>query len=267
MIQKLIRYGDLALTFLRFYFKRILQYRTDFLIGVLPLLLTQTLGLIFIQLVFAQVPELKGWSYEQVLLVYSFYIVASGLDLIVFDNLGYLKGYILQGRLDFVLIRPINPIFQILLQTCNEYAIGQILMGIAVMGYAFAELGIAMTLGTIVSILYFVVVGTMILGAFTMISVTFYFFTEGTFSPLNAVRTLDQFLKYPISIFNRFIQILLTWVLPFGFISFYPATHFLPDKGVSFPVSMVGLIVVAVLFSFAIIFFNKGIEKYQGVGN
>ncbi len=40
-----------------------------------------------------------------------------------------------------------------------------------------------------------------------------------------------SFSRYPLPIFNRFLQIFLSWVIPFAFVSFYPATHFFgPEK-------------------------------------
>ena len=36
-----------------------------------------------------------------------------------------------------------------------------------------------------------------------------------------------NFSRYPLTIYNVFIQFLLSWIIPFGFATFYPTTHFL----------------------------------------
>ncbi len=40
---------------------------------------------------------------------------------------------------------------------------------------------------------------------------------------------LFQFSKFPLSAYSKWVQVLLTFVLPVGFISFYPSLHFFQD--------------------------------------
>jgi ABC-2 type transport system permease protein len=38
---------------------------------------------------------------------------------------------------------------------------------------------------------------------------------------------IHEFAKYPLSMYPRAIGLLLTWLIPFGFASFYPASYLL----------------------------------------
>lgn len=266
-MKKIIYWLDMILTFIKFNIKKIMEYRLDFFLGVIPLIITLGIGILFIGLVFNQIPELNGWTFDEVLLIYSFYTLSSGVYLLFFDNLRNTKMYIFTGQLDTILIRPISPAFYILMLSFNEYSIGQILFGSIIMGYTLNKLAITISFATILLIIYFSILGGMILGAVNMVAVTFLFFNEGTFSPLSVVNSLQQFTKYPLTIFNKYIQVLLTWIIPLGFISFYPATDFLNVFKPDFSIILVDTIIVIILFTFAVKFFNYGLVKYKGTGN
>ena len=64
------------------------------------------------------------------------------------------------------------------------------------------------------------------LSIFTMLSALSFFFEDriGIGPP---IWNLIQFGRFPIPIFGPWLGAVLTWAVPFGFVSFYPSTHFL----------------------------------------
>ncbi|CAK7079272.1 ABC-2 family transporter protein [Tissierella sp.] len=266
-MKRFIYYADLFFAFIKLYFKRIMIYKLDFLLGVIPLILTQIIELFFINIVFLNTQTIKGWTLHQVLLLYSFFIIASGLENMFFYSLTQLKTYIFQGALDIVLIRPINEIFYIIIQEFNYYAIGQVFFGMFMLVYAIQNLNIVITIKTIILICYFIFIATIILAALTLASVSFFLITEGTFSPTNIITSLQQFLKYPITIFNRYIQAILTFIIPLAFVSFIPSTYLL-DKNMSLlSICSIELLVALIMTCIGTCIFYAGLKKYQGVGN
>lgn len=109
--------------------------------------------------------------------------------------------------------------------------------------------------------------GAIILGSFTIISTTFLFFNEGTFSPLNLFMTLELFAKYPINIYSKNIQRVLTWCIPLAFVSFYPSAYLLNKFSITTSMLVIEIIISILNFLASIIFFNYGIKKYQGFSN
>ncbi len=67
-----------------------------------------------------------------------------------------------------------------------------------------------------------------------------------------------------------YVALGLTFVLPIGFISFYPAADFLgQDDGSSLPldVAMWTPIVGVLMFTFAIVLFRAGLRRYESAGS
>lgn len=57
-------------------------------------------------------------------------------------------------------------------------------------------------------------------------------FSKGTFSPLSMIISLKEFTKYPLSLFNDGIVVLLTWIIPIAITSYYPTLLFLGDYSI-----------------------------------
>jgi ABC-2 type transport system permease protein len=84
--------------------------------------------------------------------------------------------------------------------------------------------------------------------------------------------SLEQdFTRYPISIYSRGVRIVLTFVLPFAFMNYFPAAYFLqkadagmylnPAIGLLTPA--IGLAWVAASYAF----WKTGLSHYQGTGS
>lgn len=72
--------------------------------------------------------------------------------------------------------------------------------------------------------------------------------------------------RYPLTIYNHFIQFMLSWIIPFAFASFYPTTHFLGRHSFAFHFYLVPF--VAAGFSLmAILVWRRGVQNYTSTGS
>lgn len=81
-------------------------------------------------------------------------------------------------------------------------------------------------------------------------------------------RNLERFISYPLTIYSRGIQILLTFLLPYAFINYYPSQMFLGKQELlpsvfQYLTPFIGV----VLFWASYQFWKKGLEAYQGTGS
>jgi ABC-2 type transport system permease protein len=74
------------------------------------------------------------------------------------------------------------------------------------------------------------------------------------------------FGRYPLTIYNLFIQFLLSWIIPFAFASFYPTTHFLGRAEFTPLFRLVPL--VALTFGLlARVVWDRGVRNYASTGS
>ncbi len=118
-----------------------LVYRMDFLVDTLGVLASIAIQLAVLTALFAKVHALKGWSFEQVLFIYGFSLVPLGLFNLVSVNLyGFSEAYIIEGKFDRVLLRPVNALAQVLCESFNVSGLNEILLGLAVAVWAGVRL-------------------------------------------------------------------------------------------------------------------------------
>lgn len=257
----------MILVFFKLNIKKIFEYRADFFLGFVLLILGQLVNLVFLYLIFEQIPTINGWRFDEMLLIYGFYTLCNGGYSLVFSNLRSTKAYLFSGELEIMLIRPISLIFHIIISAFNQNAIGEIILGFIITIYSLKKLSILITPVNTLLVICFFAFGTIILGSISILATTILFFTKGSFTPIDSIFTLIQFGKYPLPIFNKYIQMFLTWIIPFGFIGFYPSEYFLKNNHANFPILLVEILIVVIFFKLSICFFNYGLRKHEGVGN
>src|SRR5512142_1773541 len=81
------RYLHLYCWFLIQRFKILMEYRVNFLIGATSTIILQAAGLLTIWVVMAQVPNLNGWTLNEILLVYGLITISESITHMFADNL------------------------------------------------------------------------------------------------------------------------------------------------------------------------------------
>ncbi|MDQ2663344.1 MAG: ABC-2 family transporter protein, partial [Candidatus Eremiobacteraeota bacterium] len=86
------------------------------------------------------------------------------------------------------------------------------------------------------------------------------------------VMSLEQeFTRYPISIYTRGVRLILTFVLPFAFMNYFPATYFLHKAETALYLApQVGLLTPAIglaWLALSYVFWRFGLQHYQGTGS
>ncbi len=260
------RYLLLYWAFLRQRFKTLLEYRANFLIGASSTIFLQTAGLLTIWVVMSQIPDLNGWSLDELLLIYGLLMLAKSLNHMFADNLWTLgQVYIRTGGFDRFLVRPINPLFHLLADRFNHEGIGYFLIGAALVINSSVALGIDWTLLNLLYLLLAVVSGGVIFMALNLItSVTAFFMTMST-PVMWAVHDTNEFAKFPLTIYHKAIGLALTWLLPFGFASFYPASYLLGRN--TTVLVWLGPVVAAVLLFIGYRLWLFGLRHYASTGS
>ena len=108
-----------------------LAYRMDFFVDTLAVSFSMVIQLAVLTTLFSKVKALEGWSFEQVLFIYAFSLLPLGIFNIVSVNLyRFSDNYIIQGKFDRVLLRPVGTLAQVIFESFNVSGLNEIIMGI-----------------------------------------------------------------------------------------------------------------------------------------
>src|SRR5262249_25958946 len=126
-----------------------------------------------------------------------------------------------------LLVRPIDPLYHMLADGFNVDGVGSFVVGVTLVVSAGQALGI---FGSLLNIIYLAVAtasGAVIFFALNLITCTTAFWIVDSMAVSEAVFGNYQFAQFPLSIYPRAIRFVLTWLIPYGFASFYPASFLL----------------------------------------
>jgi ABC-2 type transport system permease protein len=220
------RYLSLYWLFLLQRFKILLEYRVNFAIGATSTIILQISGLLTIWVVMSQIPSLNGWSLYQILLIYGLITLAKSINHMFADNLWTLgRQYIRSGAFDRFLVRPIDPLFHLLADRFCHDGIGNFLVGSGLVMLSMKALQIPWTAANLIYLCIAVLSGGAIFIALNLITGTSAFWIMDAVPVMRVVFDNHLFAQYPLNIYPKAIGILLTWIIPYGLASFYPATH------------------------------------------
>jgi len=120
----------LTLAYVSMLTKARLAYRADFLVQVGSDLLLQAVDLAFLAVVFSRVRALSGWSFDEALFLYGFFLIPFALFNASFAALSDLGGrYVVGGELDRILTRPLHSLLQVQLELLRPQALNGVLLG------------------------------------------------------------------------------------------------------------------------------------------
>jgi ABC-2 type transport system permease protein len=249
------------------FIKMRLAYRMDFFVDTLAVSFSLVIQLAVLSTLFSKVKALEGWSFEQVLFIYAFSLLPLGLFNIVSVNLyRFSDQYIIQGKFDRVLLRPVSTLAQVIFESFNVSGLNEILLGIALMAYSGVKLGLDFGVQEILTMAILAPSASLVyMGVFLAItSVSFWHEDRMGLAP--PVYNIIRFSRYPITIYSLPVQFFLTFVLPFAWVAFFPATWFLGSEEfgrLALLTPLVGLVV----FGGSVLIWQRGVRNYASTGS
>jgi ABC-2 type transport system permease protein len=252
--------------FLRQRLMILMEYKASFFIGATSTIAVQSAGLLSVYVVMQQIPSLRGWAFDEILLTYGLLLVSRSLNHMFADNLWTLgREYIRTGGFDRFMVRPINPLFHLLADRFCQDGLGYFIVGLLLIGRSITTLGIPLTPFLLCYLVLSAVCGGLIFFALNLITATSAFWLMDSIPVTRVVFDNNEFAKYPIAIYPQFVRFLLTWLIPYAFASFYPATLVLGrDLGV---LTWLGPVVAVVLTVVAYRVWLFGLNHYKGTGS
>lgn len=259
------RYLDLYWHFLIQRLKVLMEYRASFILGAASTIVWQASSIAAVWVVMQKVPNLNGWTYDEVLLIYGLVTLAKSINHMFADNLWTVgRVYIRSGGFERFLVRPIDPLFHLLADRFCQDGVGNFLVGVALVIKSSIDLGIDWTPSKFLVLIVGVLSGGAIFIALNLITCVAAFWIVDSVPVTRLVFDNHLFAQYPLTIYPKAISILLTWIVPYGFASFYPASYLLDrDFG-----SLVwyGPIVAAILMFIGYRLWLFGLKHYSGTG-
>ncbi|MDE5778927.1 MAG: ABC-2 family transporter protein [Lachnospiraceae bacterium] len=266
-MNKIKRYIRLYRVLAAQFFKTIMQSKVDFFMGLFGFLFTQLMGIVFLYLVFEQIPDLQGWSLDQLIFIYGFAQIPRGIDHLLTDNLWMVAyWYVIDGDFDRYMLRPMNLFFQVICEKLQPDALGELLVGIILVAMSIVRGVVTIDLPHVLLFFVSVVAGAVIYTSVKLFFASLAFWVKQSGPFLQVAYEMADFAKYPTEIYGKAVRFIITWVIPFAFVAYLPAGYFMLRRSA---LATIGAeCVIAVVFwcvSYGLFMYGAG--RYESAGN
>lgn len=260
----------LQIAYLRIGVKSALQYRINFIGGIVGLILHSALAAVGGIVLIDRFGGVAGWELGQVMFMFGLTRMQTGVIYSVFRGIVRWEGVVQQGWVDRYLVRPRGLLFQSPGASFDVSGFGPIIAGIALVVYGSVLSPPVLTWWLVPWLLVILVSGTVIQLGLVMIIGSSAFYNVQLGAATNSLeRSQWQMNLFPASAYSTVVQTLVTIGLPWAFMAFYPA-HLVYDVGSDelFGSPVIYLAPVAALVTFLVAYavWNRGVRSYQGIG-
>lgn len=271
MLKEMKQKISMAIYLLKFTVKSQFEYPLWLVSFIISIPIRCISGIMFLYVLAQNFQSVSGWTFYHLLFLYSLSYVSEGLTFAFAAQSWRIELYLERGDFDRMLVRPLGVLFQFFFKYLNLIGIVDVIVAIAVLIYSTIKLKVVFSFVSIISILIVIIGATLIRSAFLTIvgSLAFWFKRSAPLVNLGS-EMLSKTTVYPISIYPQAIQFLLTFILPFGFISFYPAASMLGYNSyfsIPFSAAMVTMAIGVGLFFICSRVFKVGMGRYESTGS
>jgi ABC-2 type transport system permease protein len=206
------------------------QYRVSFWLQMAGQFMATVIDFVAVLVIFRHIPALGGWTIYEVAFLYGVSGIAFALSDMVVGEVERVHLMIKDGRFDSLLIRPLGTLTQIGASQFQVKRVGRIAQAGLIFVYAVAHLGVDWSATRVVMTVSMVLAGAVIFGAIFVIGSAVTFWTLETTEMTNAFTYGGNYLtSWPLNIFSSWLRRLLAFVIPLGFVNYFPSLYVL-DK-------------------------------------
>ncbi len=251
---------------LSLHFKSELEYRISFICSFISQIIIFFSYYFLIISLFSKFNNIKGFTLYEVLLCFSVVqfgfsfneVFARGIDR--FDNL------IIRGEFDRLLLRPRNIILQVLCSDSDFVKSARLIQAIIVLIVAILNLSINWNIMRFITLILMLLSACIIFFGIFLVAAAYCFYTVQGLEVRNVFTDGGKHIaQYPISIYHKTVKFFFTFVIPYGFVNYYPLKYLLgKTNNILYMLSplVVFIFLIPCLWSFQI-----GLKHYNSTGS
>jgi ABC-2 type transport system permease protein len=229
-VNKAARYFQIYLTLWRNSVTREMSFKGNFILWIIVELLWFGLQLAFVSVIFSQTESVGTWTkWDMVLLVGASNFIQQIFQTFFLTNLTNLSEQVRTGKMDFLLLLPVNTRFLVSLRVVDLGGFINAAFALCIMVFAASKLHLHPTAGQIIGFTALCLVGILLHYSLMFILATICFWTVRAQGIVWGYYNLFNIARMPDEAFRGVFKAVFTFALPVLLVSNVP-TRVLADK-------------------------------------
>lgn len=224
----MLKHLRLLTIFWRYSILKEMEYRVNFLTNAFMSVFWLAWGVIGATIFFAHRDQVGGWTYNQVLIVLGLFSIFTGIMEAFFrPNIMAMIEAVRDGTFDFVLVKPVNAQFYSSFHALTMWRLVDVFAGSGLIVYALYQMQITPTPLQIFQFAGLLLIALVIVYCIwlAMMTMSFWFVKVDNLAEL--FYSFYEAARFPITVYNGWLRVALTFIIPIAFITTIPASALL----------------------------------------
>ena len=261
----MIRYLRILRIFLVSSIQLELEYRANVVMSAFNALMTYTVGLVVLLVLFSRAKAIGGWSFDETLALQGVFLMLEAIIAIyVRPNLSRIPEYVRTGAMDGFLLKPISSQFMVSFRHATVWQVPGLVLGLAVLLYAMARMGTLAPGALMLALMMLACGAAMIYAIWLMLATTAFWLVR-----VDDIGELFQAFfgagRLPASAYPSWLRIILSFVIPIAFITNVPAAAAVGR--LSWPLAGASVLVALVLLVLAHLLWRHALASYTSASS
>lgn len=256
---------ELFFTLFKASFKREAQYKFDFFVNILGNFLGLFADFLIIALILIRFQNIAGWQLHQVALMYAIIEFGFGVYRLIGEGFNRFEELILSGKFDTLLLRPVPVLVQVMLHKIDLKRLGMVVQAMVVGLWGIQRSTFPNS--SFYCYLPLLLLASVIINLEVSIILAAMAFWTGKNKDIiilghYSTRTAAT---YPATIYHKLFSHILTLVIPFFTVSYYPLLYYTgkSDNPFYLLTPLFGITTMTLLSS---LIWRSGIKRYSSTG-
>lgn len=218
----------------------------------------------FLYILLSQTKTLAGFNLYEVIFFYATFNLIDVIPQLLLRETYRFRYYVIQGFLDYILTKPMSPLFRALFGGSDILDIPMLFLSIGFLVYSGMHLGAISVVGVL---LYILLVANAIVIAFSIhiLILGFGIMTADIDNSVMLYRDITKMGQIPVDVYRAPVNFLITFIVPVGIMMSFPVKALLGLLSWQF-------ILIAVLFAggflyFSLWFWKFSLKQYQSASS
>ena len=243
-----------------------MEYRLNFALEIGINIFTYLVTYLGTWVILNKFHTINGWNLYEVMILYNMNLVTYGIACLFFYiPFRNLENILVNGEFDSYLTKPVNPFIYLILRQNYLGFLSHIVLGMIMFSLCLQKVEIDWSMSRIFAFISAITGGTLIQASIIIATGALNIKLVRANALMDAfIYNVRSFVEYPIDLYPTFIQCVVTFIIPYALINYYPAAYIF-RKTTTFCVAL-PLVIGGLMFAGAYALFMYLLRYYQGTG-
>lgn len=267
----ILRYIRLMFTYIKFSIKSVAAYRGAFVLNFISQFISYGVEFALMWIMVNSFDSMNGWTKYEVMLLFAMSLASYSLaGFFFFSSTSFVRNGVKNGAFDDVMLKPVYILPFLICSNFNLGYVSHMTLSIIMIIVCLINLNINIGFFNLLYLVISIIAGAFIYGALFLLCSTPTFFKTKLNSLMKFVFFLRQMSFYPLSIFSKSFQFILSFIIPYGMINFYPIQAVIKKEDFLMFDSYMQFVppfFSVLLFTISVVYFNFGVKHYNSTGS